>query len=121
MQLQQKEFQQTIKEKEKKKRKAFYKNSLAKCNCSKYGLFPSTLGGILLFAEFSEHNLVQKEKKNSAAAFTIFSVLLHMRNHIKERKKILYYYESTQKLAKQMFSAHIRGTDWTLNKTTQPE
>lgn len=63
MQLQQKEFQQTIKEKKKKKRKAYYKNSLAKCNCSEFGLFPSTPGGILLFAELSEHNLVQKEKK----------------------------------------------------------
>lgn len=88
MQLQEKEFQQTIKEKERKKRKAYYKNSPAKCNCSEFGLFPSTPGGILLFAEFSECNLVQKEKK-SAAAYTIFSVLLCMRNHIKDRKIIV--------------------------------
>lgn len=64
MQLQQKEFQQTIKEKEeKKKRKAYYKNSRAKRNRSEFGLFSSTPGGILLFAEFSEHNIAQKEKK----------------------------------------------------------
>lgn len=74
MQLQQKEFQQATKEKEREKRKPCYKNSPAKCNCSEFGLLPSIPEGILLFAEFSECNLVLKEnqKKKNCRCFHHF-------------------------------------------------
>lgn len=45
------------------KSKPCYKNSPAKRNCSELGLLPSTPEGILLFAEFSECNLVLKENQ----------------------------------------------------------
>lgn len=81
------------KEEREGKRKPCYENSPAKCNCSEFGLFPSTPEGILLFAEFSERNPVPKEKqqkkKKSAAAFTIFSVLLRMRKRTKDREIIV--------------------------------
>lgn len=113
-QLQQKEFQQTIKERE-EKRKPCYKNSPAKCNYSEFGLLPSTPEGILLFAEFSECNLVPKEnqkekKQKSATAFTIFSVLLCMRKHMKDREIIVLLWKKTETCKADVLSMHKR--DW---------
>lgn len=85
MQLQEKEFQQSIKEKERKKRKAYYKNSPAKCNCSEFGLFPSTPGGNLLFAEFSECNLVQKEKKKCRCLHHFLSSALYEKSYKRQK------------------------------------
>lgn len=88
---------------EREKSKSCYKNSPAKCNCSEFGLLPSTPEGILLFAEFSECNLVlkenQKKKKRqhrSTAAFTIFSVLLSMRKHTENREIIVLLWKGTE-------------------------
>lgn len=110
MQLQQKEFQQTIKEKEKKKRKAFYKNSLAKCNCSKYGLFPSTPGGILLFAEFSEHNLAQKEKKKCRCFHHFLSSASYEKSYKREKKNTVLLWKHTEACKADVLSTHKR--DW---------
>lgn len=109
-QLQQKEFQQTIKERE-EKRKPRYKNSPAKCNYSEFGLLPSTPEGILLFAEFSECNLVPKEKDKKVPLLSPFSQFCFVWESIWKTEKLLYCCERRQNLAKQMFSARIRGTD----------